>query len=217
MSTDIAKILNVGTGAGLVFKQENAGNQAELKTIKAGSNVTVTNNADDITIASTGGGVTTMVWEDTFHANSLASNTGTNQIVYLSTLNNSFRGWEVAQFNKIGVIHSMHEGYAGGTIQARLMWFYDTNVASADAQSFRLQGRWFANDADLDVAFTNFVDFSGTPTAGAKRLIVTGLSNFSPDGSWAAANALMIALTRLDNNSDAPSWCLLKLRYTINL
>lgn len=45
---------NVGLGAGQVFK-EKYGNEFRLRTIKAGSNVTVTQNVNDITIASTGG------------------------------------------------------------------------------------------------------------------------------------------------------------------
>lgn len=42
---------NVGTGDGQVFRDESAGD-LNLRTIKAGSNITVTNNADDITIAA---------------------------------------------------------------------------------------------------------------------------------------------------------------------
>lgn len=45
---------NIGTGAG-VFKNM-IGNTARLRSIKAGANVTVTENADDITITSTGEG-----------------------------------------------------------------------------------------------------------------------------------------------------------------
>lgn len=45
---------NVGTGEGDVYR-DKTGVTLNLKTIKAGSNVTVTNNADDITIGSTGG------------------------------------------------------------------------------------------------------------------------------------------------------------------
>ena len=45
---------NVGTGAGDVYKQKT-GVDLELKTILAGSGISVTNNVSDITIAATGG------------------------------------------------------------------------------------------------------------------------------------------------------------------
>jgi len=46
---------NVGTGEGTIFRDKTIVT-LNFKSIKAGSNVTVTNNANDITIASTGGG-----------------------------------------------------------------------------------------------------------------------------------------------------------------
>ena len=50
---DVVSASNVGTGEGDVFKQLNV-DDLEFKTIKAGTNITVTNNADDITISAAG-------------------------------------------------------------------------------------------------------------------------------------------------------------------
>lgn len=62
---------NVGTGEGEVYKEKNI-YDLRLKTIKAGSNITVTNNIDDITITGSATG-----------ENNTASNVGTGEgLVY---------------------------------------------------------------------------------------------------------------------------------------
>jgi len=69
---------NVGTGAGEVFKQKT-GVDLELKTIKAGTNITVTNNASDITIDVTGSAV---VGNSTVMGARGVNNTGTPNTQY---------------------------------------------------------------------------------------------------------------------------------------
>lgn len=52
--TGVSALANVGTGTGTVWRNTTSGT-ANLKTLKAGSNITLTNNADDVTIAASGG------------------------------------------------------------------------------------------------------------------------------------------------------------------
>ena len=49
----VSKVANVGAGTGLVFRDENAQGQFNLKTVNAGDNIAITDNANDITIALT--------------------------------------------------------------------------------------------------------------------------------------------------------------------
>ncbi len=63
-------VSNVGTGDGTVYRDTTSGT-INLKTVKAGTNVTVTNNADDITISATGSGGGSMT------ASSLGTGEGT--------------------------------------------------------------------------------------------------------------------------------------------
>jgi len=58
LGTKIDTIVNVGTGAGLIFR-DIVGTTANLKTLLAGTNITIINNADDITISASGGGSAT--------------------------------------------------------------------------------------------------------------------------------------------------------------
>lgn len=55
LDSKVSTASNVGAGAGLVFKQKT-GTDLEFRTLLAGTNITITNNANDITIDSSGGG-----------------------------------------------------------------------------------------------------------------------------------------------------------------
>ena len=51
---------NVGTGTGLVFK-DKSGDNLRFRTVKAGNNIAITNNADDITINATSIGIPSLL------------------------------------------------------------------------------------------------------------------------------------------------------------
>jgi hypothetical protein len=51
----VTSVANVGTGTGLVY-QSNTGGAVSLRSLLAGSNITIINNANDITIAATSSG-----------------------------------------------------------------------------------------------------------------------------------------------------------------
>jgi len=70
LASKIDTIVNVGTGVGLIFR-DKIGTTLNLRTLIAGTNITIVNNADDITISST----------DTGEANT-ASNVGTGEGVF---------------------------------------------------------------------------------------------------------------------------------------
>ncbi len=54
LASKLETIANVGTGAGLIFR-DKVGVTANLKSLLAGTGISITNNADDIEISATGG------------------------------------------------------------------------------------------------------------------------------------------------------------------
>lgn len=63
---DVTGAANVGTGVGNIFRDEVAG-VLNVKRLQAGSNVTLTNNTDEIIVASTGGGGSGLTLENVWY------------------------------------------------------------------------------------------------------------------------------------------------------
>lgn len=210
-------IINVGTGAGLIHKQKTNQNTHELKSIKAGSNITVTNNTDDITIAAAAG-ITQMTWMDVIPGAAMGSDNAAMVKNFFGNIASCFNGIELeAENDNCGYMHTLHEGYASGQIQFRLIWAYRYDISSADANNCDVSMLFVQHDGNKDAAMGSTVNIAMTPTAGTHHIMVSDWTNITPGGTYNAASVLFIKVQREDSNSDRPVIGIVKLKYTINL
>lgn len=212
----IPKFANVGAGAGLVFQAENKGNDVELRSLVAGSNIGIASAAGEVTISATGGASSTY-WEDVLRGYDFRSGNMSWTSIYATGPATEFGFWESESWETAGSYHMMHENYSGGTIQARLLLLYKNATTSPDNETWRIYGRWLANDNDYDVAYSNYTEMIIAYTSGARRMLISSLYNFTPDGSWAAGKGLSLKVYRYNGVSDYPAFGALKLRYPITL
>ena len=86
-SGEVNTASNVGTGGGQVYRSKTGVN-FDLKTIKAGSNITITNNSDDISIAATTSSTSAYLggWNSSSNTPTLVNGTGTAGTWYTSTV-----------------------------------------------------------------------------------------------------------------------------------
>lgn len=214
----IPLIKNIGAGAGEVFKQETASNENELRKIAAGTGITVTNGTNDITIAQTIPSPTTMTWMDVLPGASFGSDNAAMVKCFFGNVASCFNGIEFeAENDNCGYMHSLHEGYAGGQLQFRLIWVYRYDVSSADANNCDVSMLFVQHDGNKDAAMGATVNIAMTPTAGLHHVQISDWTNITPGGSYNAASVLFIKVQREDSNSDRPIIGIVKLKYTINL
>ena len=96
-------VANVGTGEGNVWR-DTVADVINLKTIKQGTGLTVTDNADDITLSVSGGGLAYQgTWDANTNTPTLVSSTGTAGHYYIvsvagTTLLNGINEWGVDDF-----------------------------------------------------------------------------------------------------------------------
>ena len=84
-SGDVTGAANVGSGTGLIFRDEVSG-VLNLKSLLQGSGITLTNNTNDITIAASGGGSGITVYNRAVTDNDIV-NTSTKTTLYSFTVN----------------------------------------------------------------------------------------------------------------------------------
>lgn len=206
-------VANVGTGAGLVYR-DKTGDQINLKTVKAGSNITVTNNADDITLAATGG-ASSIYWEDFVPYNAFYFNEGISTY-WNGNLDSTLAGFKAGNGDRFTGSYLPHKGYAGGQLEVQ-WWAWLQSAGSSSTHEFSFKGRWIANGDDIDVAYSNVVAAASAASGTGWRGIVSAWANFTPDGSWAANKFINMKIYRSESNSDEPYFSGFKIRYPINI
>lgn len=219
------KALNVGAGAGLVFRDESNLGQFNLKTIKAGTNVTVTNNADDIEIAAAGAAVGSLVYKSEFlppavwrPVYQLFSDSplpaelqwirGVNNNAYFSAHANEFLSddnYAIATLYKLP--YNLY--VTGSELQIKFRFISD-NADTANTLSWEIAARGLGTGDDPDGA--NFVNFNSFPLVGSGAGLVSGLVggaiNTGLVGNFAADNYLLITIIRRDDSHPGKAYFL---------
>ena len=190
-------VSNVGTGTGLVYKSMT-GTQINLKSIKQGTNVTVTNNTDDITIAATVpltaianvGTGTGLVWRDTvagtINLKSIKQGTG------ITVTNNA---------DDITIACTITQGPTGsGTINYVAKWTAATVLGDSGIFSSGITN-WIVNDAvwacggsvgvsELEISATNVTPLS--QIIARRKLLITGASAIGTSAKISLENGIII-------------------------
>lgn len=206
----IAKVVNVGTGAGLVFRDENAQNQINLKTIKAGSNITVTNNADDITLAADDGNkvfeqLLGYYWYMSYAAYNIANPAA------------DLQGKNMVTGGQPSDLIRLHEDYDGADIKMMISGYYFSPGTTAN-NTINVKSRWQSIGDDLDVAFAGGgVNLTLTkPNTGGYRVFKSNLVTLTPEGAWGANKVLFVRFKRTDEDGDTPIVTHVKISYEVS-
>lgn len=160
---------NVGTGEGGVYKQKN-GTDIELRTIKAGTNVTVTQNADDITIAAT----------DTGEANT-ASNVGTGEGVFKQKTGADLEMKSLVAGANITITNNANDLTIAATAGGSVFAWYDMPTDNIRVKASADPTTWYTRNAagDYTIALPNGgeikdVKFTGKAASGADQNMPSG-------------------------------------------
>lgn len=164
----------LGNGtANQVFGMNNAGTAQEVKSIVAGTGITVTNTANTITIAATGGGTGTVTSVTSADANATVANTTTTPVITIVSAP------KLATARTIGTVTgdatsagSTFDGTANNT-NALTFATVNANVGSfgsaTAAPSFTVNGKGL-----ITAAGTNTI----TPAVGSITGLGTGVATF---------------------------------------
>lgn len=167
-------VSNVGAGAGQIYRDKTA-DQINLKTLVAGANIGITNNADDITIAFTGTiptGFRDVSWigAENFHP-AAAPLVGAPLVWYSFTDGFTIKAFKLAAGieSEATIVIPIHKVLVTGQELRTSIYWHSDNADTANALGLKI-GMAFLNAANLlnnALTYYNFINSGGT---GADRL-----------------------------------------------
>ena len=198
-------VANVGAGTGLVYRDKTS-DQINLKRIAAGSGISVTNGADDITIATSTSAKGNIYLPGS--SNRWVSLCGSPVVTAFQWQPGSTNGWGTGswQFNQndgacIGAMIAMPEYYDGLTIRGRL-YFWTNNTGSANDVKWKVG---FLGMADGDSVETNTTKVTAyDPAATYRTMRITPEFTLVPTQRAAALMALGISVWRENDSYASP-------------
>lgn len=190
-ATGTTTLANVGAGTGTIFRDQ-VSSTYNLKTIKAGSNIAIANNADDITISSTAGGITFPGSTNQFlRGDGNYSNTLTGGLLALAAS-------AAAAITNTG--HAAFSGFNNGTITPSAIYsaILNTTANHFDSEYVTLHvptGSTTDHMSALGIYVRNDVAVSGI-NRNAVGAFVAGLATVDNGATWGINTLLMDAATR---------------------
>lgn len=145
LNTKVDTSANSGAGAGTVLKTVS-GTTLTAKTIKAGTGISVTNNADDVTIASTGG--SNALLDGSAHTDTVAQTVSRGSLIY---------GDSTPKWNELTIGLNGKVLHSDGT-DASWQTLVESDIPTLAKSKISTSGTWVKADLPATVVHTDQVN-----------------------------------------------------------
>jgi len=195
---------NIGAG-GQIFKQKTAANLHELRSIVGGANVTVTQNANDLTISASGGGgsefgyiplpVRTWIQADSASAFAQPSPDPAQNWNQTNNWNMPYMTFSNGVDSLASNLFFMPSDYDPGTDLTIYMGWWQ-NVTDANNVDWKIAGYFLADGTNISTLGGIPSSTMGDTSPGPNQFRIRS-HTFTPGGTSAADTGMLLQLIRL--------------------